>query len=132
MTSDDGRAGLRSEIGAFYAGFGQPELLRRAFEDAALVVGLVGEDRIPMFRVRGIDWICAFTSVEEYARYMVARGEVAAENEYRYQVLLGSRLIDYAVSRSESTGVSVDCVGAQPFAFPPVVADRADELGVGA
>lgn len=131
MTSaNDGLMGLRSEIAAFYAGFGQPELLRRAFEQAAVLVPLVDTDRVFTSRVREIDWICAFTSMEEYARYMVARG-VAADHEYKYQTLLGCRLIDYAASRLEPTGISVDCAGAAPVAFPPQLPADVDEVGVG-
>ncbi|MVU78265.1 hypothetical protein GPX89_13550 [Nocardia sp. ET3-3] len=117
---------LRSEIAAFYAGFGQPDLLRRAYDDAVLVIPLAEGDDVYTSRVLGIDWICAFTSIEEYARYMVARG-VLEDQEYRYQRLLGARLTAWAAARPEPTGVSVDCVGTQPVAFPPELADEAEE-----
>lgn len=123
MLAGDGVAELRSEIQAFYAGFGQPELLRQAFEAAVLVVPLVEDDRVPTSPVGGIDWIPAFTSVEEYARYMVARG-VSEEREYRYHTLQGALLTEYAAARTEPTGVSVDCVGAAPVAFPPQLAEE--------
>ncbi|WP_162958849.1 hypothetical protein [Nocardia yunnanensis] len=125
----DGLAVLRSEIAAFYAGFGHPDLLRRACGNAALLVPLIGHDEVYTSRVRGIDWICAFTSVEEYARYMVARG-VLEDQMYSYQQLLGFRLIAWAAERPEPTGVSIDCVGAQPVAFPPELSDEAVEGAV--
>ncbi|MGV9663747.1 hypothetical protein [Nocardia niigatensis] len=122
----DGLAALRSEIAAFYAGFGQPDLLRRAYDDAVLLVPLIGDDEVYTSRVRGIDWICAFTSEEEYARYMVAHG-VLKDQTYHYQRLLGSRLDRWAAARPEPTGVSIDCVGAQPVAFPPKLSDEVIE-----
>ncbi|APA96710.1 hypothetical protein NS506_02648 [Nocardia seriolae] len=119
----DGLAVLRSEIAAFYAGFGQPDLLRQACDDAVLLVPLTGDGQLYTSRVRGIDWICAFTGEYEYARYMVARG-VLPEETYRYQRLLGSRLVAWAAARPEPTGVSIDCVGDQPVAFPPRMSEE--------
>ncbi|WP_406272432.1 SseB family protein [Nocardia sp. NBC_00881] len=119
---------LRAEIAAFYAGFGQPEVLQAAFRQAALLVPLVDDDRLYVSRVGGVDWICAFTGVEEYAQYMAARG-VAGDQQYRYHSLLGSRLAQYAAGRSEPTGVAVDITGSAPMAFPPQVSD--DSAGDG-
>ncbi|WP_433194488.1 hypothetical protein ACQP1G_37920 [Nocardia sp. CA-107356] len=128
MAEFDGRGVLRAEIAAFYAGFGQPEVLQTAFRQAALLVPLIEDDRLCTSRVGGVDWICAFTSVEEYAQYMAARG-VAGDQEYRYQSLLGWRLVEYAAGRSEPTGVAVDITGSAPIAFPPQVSD--DSVGEG-
>ncbi|QLY30102.1 hypothetical protein [Nocardia huaxiensis] len=114
----DGLAELRSEIAAFYAGFGQPRVLRQAFEGATLLVPLTSDDRVWTSQVGGVHWICAFTSVEEYARYMVARGVKSAET-YRYHGLLGSHLASWAQACPEPTGVSIDCLGSAPMAFPP-------------
>ncbi|WP_433620942.1 SseB family protein [Nocardia sp. CA-120079] len=122
MSDLDGSHALRSEIAAFYAGFGQPEVLCAAFEQALLVVPLIDQDRVFTSRAGGIDWICAFTSVEAYARYMSARG-VEPDQQYRYHTLLGSRLAEYAASRSEPTGVAVDMAGTAPMAFPPNVSE---------
>ncbi|MFE9324115.1 hypothetical protein ACIHDR_11930 [Nocardia sp. NPDC052278] len=122
MSDFDGGAALRSEIAAFYEGFGQPGVLREAFGKALLVVPLIDGDRVFTSRVGGVDWICAFTSVEEYGRYMTARG-VDPDQQYRYHMLLGSRLAEYAASRSEPTGVAVDMVGTAPMAFPPNVSE---------
>ncbi len=119
---------LRAEIAAFYAGFGQPELLQAAFRDAALLVPLIDDDRVCTSRLGGVEWICAFTSIEEYARYMAARG-VVGDQEYRYQSLLGWRLAEYAAGRAEPTGVAVDITGSAPIAFPPDVTE--DSAGDG-
>ncbi|WP_327097059.1 SseB family protein [Nocardia vinacea] len=120
MSDADRSDALRSEIAAFYAGFGQPEVLREAFLQASLLVPLIDEDRVYTSRLGGVDWVCAFTSVEEYARYMAARG-VDPDQEYRYQTLFGWRLVEYAATRSEPTGVAVDITGSAPMAFPPEV-----------
>ena len=122
----DGLAVLRSEIAAFYAGFGHSDFLRRAYDDAVLLVPLIGDNEVYSSRVRGIDWICVFTSVEEYARYMVARG-VLEDETYRYQWAVGARLTAWAAERPEPAGVSIDCVGAQPVAFPPELSDEVVE-----
>ncbi|MGK8524392.1 hypothetical protein ACRS6B_23835 [Nocardia asteroides] len=128
MSDDDGRDALRGEIAAFYSGFGQPEALRSAFRHAALLVPVTDDDRVYVSHLGGIDWLCAFTSLEEYARYTKARadrtnGDIAADREYRYHTLRGWRLLDYAESRDKPTGVAVDVVGSAPMAFPPDVAD---------
>ncbi|MFJ9370948.1 hypothetical protein ACIRRA_41960 [Nocardia sp. NPDC101769] len=114
---------LRSEVAAFYAGFGQPELMRRAFEQAVVLVPVAEGDRVPTFRVGEIDWICAFTAREEFARFMAARGDVTPDGEYRFQSLLGSRLREYAAARPEPTGISIDCVGVAPIAFAPEIVE---------
>ncbi|MFX0578757.1 hypothetical protein [Nocardia nepalensis] len=123
MSDADTSDALRSEIAAFYAGFGQPEVLREAFRQASLLVPLIDEDRLYTSRLGGVDWICAFTSVEEYAHYMAARG-VDPDQEYRYQRLFGWRLAEYADTRSEPTGVTVDITGSAPMAFPPEVTEE--------
>ncbi|WP_280474554.1 hypothetical protein [Nocardia asiatica] len=118
----DGSCGvLRSEIAAFYAGFGQPNVLRTAFLDAVLVVGMSDDGRLVVSEFGGVDWVCAFTSVEEFARYMTARG-VAQDRDYRYHTLLGRRIVEEFTPRCRRpTGVVIDVAGAAPMAFPPVV-----------
>ncbi|MFI6367977.1 hypothetical protein ACIBG0_35145 [Nocardia sp. NPDC050630] len=128
MSDIEGSDVLRSEIGAFYAGFGQPEVLQEAFREALLVVPLIDEDRVYTSRFGGVDWVCAFTSIEEYARYMSARG-VDPDQEYRYHTLLGSRLAEYAASRAEPTGVAVDMAGTAPMTFPPNVSETSTADG---
>jgi hypothetical protein len=119
-TSD--AAALQSEIGSFYAGFGQPEVLMKAFRDAILVVPLIDSDRVWTSEMGGVHWLCAFTSIDEFARFQVRRG-VEPDRSYRYHTLAGWRLADYAASRSVPTGVIVDAMGTAPMAFPPIVAE---------
>ncbi|MBL1079798.1 hypothetical protein JK358_35890 [Nocardia sp. 2] len=126
----DRSAEFRSEVAAFYAGFGQPHLLRAAFDEASLYVPVTADDRVCMSRAGGVDWLCAFTSAQEFARYMVARGVSAAET-YRYHILLGSRLSEWARTQLKPTGVSVDCVGAAPMAFPPELRKPVGEVARG-
>ncbi len=114
-------ARFRSEVAAFYAGFGQSELLVSAFRDAVLFVPLTGDDRIFTSEVGGVHWICAFTSVEELAAYWQRRGAVTPPREYRYHTLRGDRLAEYAAGRAKPTGVMVDAVGTTPMAFPPAI-----------
>ncbi|MFF3228186.1 SseB family protein [Nocardia suismassiliense] len=128
MSDTDGRDTLRSEIHAFYAGFGQPDALQAAFRQAALFVPVTDEERVTISHLGGIDWLCAFTSIEEYARFMMTRGYlteggIEAEREYRYHTLSGWRLLDYAESRDQPTGVAVDIIGSTPMAFPPEVTE---------
>ncbi|MFF3567954.1 SseB family protein [Nocardia jiangxiensis] len=125
---DDGLARFRSEIAAFYAGFGQPELLVAAFEGAALFVPLAEGDRVFTSEFGGVHWVCAFTSPEELARYWARRGGVDPRAEYRYHTLRGHRLAEYASARAEPTGVMVDAVGAAPIAFPPRVSEGAEAV----
>ncbi|MGF0318535.1 hypothetical protein [Nocardia fluminea] len=112
-------ARLRSEIAAFYAGFGVSSELSAAFESSALLVPLVGpEDRVFTLESGGLAWLCAFTGVEEYARFMSARG-VVADQSYRFHTFLGQRLREFAAAQPDPTGVAVDMLGAAPMAFPP-------------
>lgn len=112
-------ARLRSEIAAFYAGFGVSSELSAAFESSALLVPLVGpEDRLFTLESGGLAWLCAFTGVEEYARFMSARG-VVADQSYRFHTFLGQRLREFAAAQPEPTGVAVDMLSAAPMAFPP-------------
>ncbi|WP_327116947.1 hypothetical protein OHB12_06140 [Nocardia sp. NBC_01730] len=118
-TAADRCALLRSEIAAFYAGFGQPEALRAAFSDAVVVVALTGDDRLLVSEFGRVDWLLAFTSVDEFAHYMTARG-VAPGSEYRYHTLLGRRIVDEFTARcARPTGVAIDIAGVAPIAFPP-------------
>src|ERR1700731_2189207 len=52
------------------------------------------------------------------AAIWAARG-VDPGQEYRYQTLLGWRLVEYVDTRSEPTGVAVDISKSAPMAFPP-------------
>ncbi|WP_446222199.1 SseB family protein [Nocardia sp. IBHARD005] len=117
-------ARLRSEIAAFYAGFGVATELADAFESAALLVPLTGpEDRVFTLASSGIDWLCAFTGVEEYARFMTARG-VTPGQEYRFHTFMGRRLREFAAAQPEPTGVTVDMGSRAPMAFPPEMTEE--------
>ncbi|MFC6010896.1 hypothetical protein [Nocardia lasii] len=112
-------ARLKSEIAAFYAGFGVPSELTSAFESSALLVPLIGpEDRVFTVESGGLAWLCAFTGVREYARFMTARG-VVADQTYRFHTFLGRRLRELAADLPEPTGVAVDMLGEAPMTFPP-------------
>ncbi|MFE3543032.1 hypothetical protein ACFXK0_08680 [Nocardia sp. NPDC059177] len=122
-------ARLRSEIAAFYAGFGVPSELTAAFESSALLVPLTGpQDRVFTLESGGVAWLCAFTGVEEYARFMTARGVVADES-YRFHTFLGRRLREFAAGQPEPTGVAVDMLGAAPMAFPPAISEEPSSDG---
>ncbi|MFI5717952.1 hypothetical protein [Nocardia sp. NPDC051750] len=103
---------LRDEIRSYYAGFGQPTALVSALREAALLVPVTEDDRLFLVRSGGLGWLCAFTDVEEYARYMLARetmtaGRVVADKQYRYHTFWGSRLLEYTEQQEEPTGIAV-------------------------
>ncbi|MGY0497342.1 SseB family protein [Nocardia sp. FBN12] len=117
-------ARLKSEIAAFYAGFGVPSELTAAFESSALLVPLVGpEDRVFTVESAGMAWLCVFTGVEEYARFMTARG-VLADQSYRFHTFLGRRLREFAAAQPDPTGVAVDMLSAAPMSFPPELSEE--------
>ncbi len=122
---DQGCAALRLEIAAFYSGFGQPNTLCAAFEQAVLLGPLTDDGRLYVSEFGGVDWVCTFTSVQEFARNMTARG-VEPEHAYRYQAVLGQRIIG-AAQRARPTAVAVDIGGAAPMAFPPELTVRSGE-----
>ncbi|WP_024805796.1 hypothetical protein [Nocardia sp. BMG51109] len=129
MSDDDGSA-LRSEVQAFYAGFGQPGLLVAALREAVLLVPVTEDDRVCTYTVGGVRWIAGFTGVGELAGWLARRG-VGPEGEYRYHRLWGWRLTGYAAALPEPAGVMVDAGGAAPVAFPPGVGeDAATAVGV--
>lgn len=111
---------LLAEIDAFYQGFGHAAALTAAFRDAVLVVPLTDDERVPTSEVEGLDWVCAFTSELEYAKYLVARGEGGVSRSFH--TVLGWRIVDDLIpALSRPTGVVVDICGATPMAFPPAV-----------
>ncbi|MFD4368685.1 hypothetical protein [Rhodococcus sp. NPDC058521] len=115
---------LLAEIDAFYQGFGHSAALTSAFRDAVVLVPLTDDERIPTSAVVGIDWVCAFTSEYEYARYLVARGE--GSEVRKYHAVLGRRIVDDLIPTLQApTGVVVDPCGAAPMAFPPAAEDVA-------
>ncbi|MGW2858189.1 hypothetical protein [Streptomyces sp. NPDC001205] len=80
-----------------------------------------GEERgLLMADWGGIRFILAFSDEQALARYAVARGEAA--REWRYQTVLGARLLDVAVpAAGVPCGVALDCAdGEGGIVFPPV------------
>ncbi|WP_084505384.1 hypothetical protein [Nocardia harenae] len=127
IESGDGRAALRDEIASFYRGFGQPEALLAAFRSAALLVPITADGRLSTTPYGGVEWVCGFTGEPDFARYVLARGLGVQEN-HRYHTIFGADLADWAERRAGvPTGVLVDIAGAAPMAFPPDIAEEADE-----
>ncbi|RMI32649.1 SseB family protein [Nocardia stercoris] len=120
---------LRSEIAAFYSGFGQADVLRAAVRDSLLIVPITSDDRVWTSTVRGVRWMTAFTTLAEYAAFENARG-VDADAVYRHHTVRGRWLVDYAEQRPDPTGVLVDIAGARPMAFPPRVDEAEGPAGV--
>ncbi|MEU6562019.1 hypothetical protein [Nocardia nova] len=118
--SSGGVAGLRSEIVAFYSGFGQPQLLAAAFEQAVVLVPVTADDRLMTSEYGGVHWLCVFTGEVEFARFQAER-TIIPDREYRFHWLRGWRLSEYAAEQAEPTGILVDALSAAPIAFPPTV-----------
>ncbi|MGN2638311.1 hypothetical protein ACTD5D_19375 [Nocardia takedensis] len=115
---------LRAEIAAFYSGFGVGGELVEALESSVLLVPLTEPgDRVFTVESGGVAWLCAFTGVIEYGRFMVARG-VVDEQVYRFHTFVGRRLREFAAAQPDPTGVAVDMLGARPMSFPPEVSDE--------
>ena len=111
---------LLTEMDAFRQGFGQPAQLTDALRSALLLIPLTDSDRMPTSTFGGVNWVCAFTSEQEYARYVLARGEQG--ETCRFHTVFGWRLLDFLVPTVPGpTGVVIDVAGAAPMAFPPAV-----------
>ncbi|MBB5930348.1 hypothetical protein [Streptomyces echinatus] len=80
----------------------------------------------------GVRFILAFSDEQALARYAIARGEGA--REWRYQTVLGARLLDAAVpAAGVPCGVALDCAdGEQGMVFPPVRGVVPDAVAVSA
>lgn len=110
------RLDLLDEVDAFRLGFGRSQSLTAAIRDAVLLVPVI-DDRILITTLHGIDWICAFTDEQQFARHLAARGELV---DAHYQCVLGSRVFDTLIpSLPEPTGVFVDIASEMPLGFPP-------------
>ncbi|MBF6240220.1 hypothetical protein IU474_24560 [Nocardia otitidiscaviarum] len=120
---DAGVAVLHAEIDAFYAGFGDPAALEESFRAAVLLVPVAEGSRVRTSEFGGVEWICAFTSAEQYARWLSRRGELDPAGEYPYHAFSGWRLADYVAGCVKPTGVTVDIAGPSPMAFPPTVTE---------
>ncbi|MGW6884687.1 SseB family protein [Streptomyces sp. MT206] len=67
----------------------------------------------------GLDWICAFSSEEELARFAEARGE--AGQEWTYWRVVGAWLLDeLAPALDFPCGVALNAAGPEGEVFPPV------------
>ncbi|GCE39964.1 hypothetical protein Rhow_003607 [Rhodococcus wratislaviensis] len=105
---------------AFRQGFGQPAQLTDALRSALLLIPLTDSDRMLTSTFGGLNWVCAFTSEQEYARYVLAREEQGGT--CRFHTVFGWRLLDVLVPTVPGpTGVVIDVAGATPMAFPPAV-----------
>ena len=114
------RSALLAEMDAFRQGFGQPAQLTDALRSALLLIPLTDDDRLLTSTFGELTWVCAFTSEQEYARYLLARDEQGGAR--RFHTAFGWRLLDVLVPTvSGPTGVVIDVAGATPMAFPPVV-----------
>ncbi|MFC4128647.1 SseB family protein [Nocardia rhizosphaerae] len=131
MPPGDGRDRLHDEIAAYYAGFGQPAALLDAFRHAAVLVPLTAEDRVVVLPHGGIDWLCVFTSIAEYARFAAMRDllddDPDRDREHRYHWIFGRRLREYLDTRTEPAGIAIDIVGTAPMAFPPDLTEHATD-----
>ncbi|MFF8428279.1 hypothetical protein ACF07Y_24560 [Streptomyces sp. NPDC016566] len=78
----------------------------------------------------GLRFILAFSDEQALARYAVARGDTA--REWRYQTVLGARLLDVAVpAAGVPCGVALDCAdGEQGMVFPPMRGIVPDEAAL--
>lgn len=117
---DGGCSALLAEIEAFYQGFGQPKALTDALRSSVLLMPVTDDDRVLTSAFGGLDWVCAFTSESEYARYLAARGDSEGR---AFRTLFGSRIVDDVIPALENpTGIAVDIAGPSPLAFPPTEA----------
>ncbi|MEU8543474.1 hypothetical protein AB0C52_26390 [Streptomyces sp. NPDC048717] len=80
----------------------------------------------------GLRFILAFSDPPALARYAQARGEF--RREWRYQRILGARILDVAVpAAGVPCGVALDCAdGPDGMVFPPVRGIVPDEAAVDA
>ncbi|MGW7789563.1 hypothetical protein [Streptomyces tricolor] len=78
----------------------------------------------------GVRFILAFSDEQALARYAMARGE--ASREWRYQRVLGARLLDAVVPAvGVPCGVALDCAdGEDGVVFPPVCGIVPDAVAV--
>ncbi|WP_285545817.1 SseB family protein [Streptomyces lavendulae] len=67
----------------------------------------------------GLDWICAFSGEETFARFAEARGE--AGQEWAFRRVAGARLLDEVIPELDfPCGVALDAAGPDGAVFPPV------------
>lgn len=111
-------AALRTEIRLARGGLANAEALKRAVHDSVLYVLPLGEDGLMCSTLEGIEWVLAFTSVADVARYAVAKG-AAADEEVDYLGVSGARLVEQVLPGwGKPTGVALDIAGPEPFLMP--------------
>ncbi|MET7366452.1 SseB family protein [Streptomyces sp. NPDC005566] len=77
----------------------------------------------------GVRWICAFSDEGALARFALARGDAA--REWRYQAVLGARLLDVMVPLLPGpAGVALDAGSTDGMLFPPVAGIVPDAVAV--
>ncbi|MCQ4119488.1 SseB family protein [Rhodococcus tibetensis] len=115
---------LLAEIDAFRQGFGHPARLSVALRSATVLIPITEDDRVLISTFGGLDWFCAFTSEQEYARYVLVRDEHAGP--CRFHTVFGWRLMDILIpALDRPTGIVIDVAGVVPMAFPPSLDEAA-------
>ncbi|GAA1500741.1 hypothetical protein GCM10009787_78890 [Streptomyces bangladeshensis] len=116
----DGAGRRRREFAVLLGEFRRRPVLVPLDEDGAPLAGDFGDVR----------WLYAFSDEQALARYAMARGE--ASREWRYQRVLGARLLDAVVPAvGVPCGVALDCAdGEDGVLFPPVCGIVPDAVAV--
>ncbi|MCE5287758.1 MAG: hypothetical protein LLG14_00775 [Nocardiaceae bacterium] len=109
----DGLVTLRDEIGAYYRGAGQPNVLREAFRQAWLFVPLTDDEDVYLGSMGGVHWLCAFSTEAEMDKYCAGRTDMSSG---RFITVPGWRLLN---AGGNPTCVMVDIKGEFPMSFPP-------------
>lgn len=116
----EGNSVLREEIARVRAGEGNGESLVTAFRQAIVLLPQEADGSVASGDEGGVRWLYAFTSEQELARWVVARGGDGAA-EQSYLTVRGSRLLDAGLPQvGMPAGVALDVAGDQPMLFPPV------------
>lgn len=111
-------AALRTEIRLARGALGNADALQRAVHDSVLYVLPLGEESLMCSAMGGVDWVLAFTSVAEVARYALAKGADPGE-EVDYLSVTGEHLVEQVLPGwGRPAGVAFDVAGAEPFLMP--------------
>lgn len=111
-------AALRTEIRLARGALGNAEALKRAVHDSVLYVLPLGEEGLMCSAMGGVEWVLAFSSVAEVARYALAKGADPAE-EVDYLSVTGEHLVEQVLPGwGRPAGVAFDVAGAEPFLMP--------------
>lgn len=111
-------AALVTEIRLLRGGVGDPASLRRALRESVLYTPRWGEDGLTVGEYDGIQWLEAFTSPVELARFATERG-IAPDAGVGYLTVRGDRLLDQALpALGERSGLAIDVAGREPMLIP--------------